>query len=102
MPGEHSVLTGEEEAENAAVRRDRPMFGWVKRVEGFSRGFFVAATFVIVLAIALLIFGPKRLPEVGKGLGTAIRGFKDGLSGKGEQPAKGEPEAKDAPKTPAA
>jgi sec-independent protein translocase protein TatA len=29
-----------------------------------------------VLAIALIIFGPKKLPGVGKGLGTAIRGFK--------------------------
>ncbi|MFI5166324.1 MAG: twin-arginine translocase TatA/TatE family subunit [Thermoanaerobaculales bacterium] len=65
-------------------------------------GAFSPMHWLVVLAIALLIFGPKRLPEVGKGLGTAIRGFKDGLSGKGEQPAKDEPEAKDAPKTPAA
>jgi sec-independent protein translocase protein TatA len=32
---------------------------------------------VIVLAIAFLIFGAKSLPELGSGLGKAIRGFKD-------------------------
>ena len=35
---------------------------------------------LVVLAVALLVLGPKRLPEVGRGLGTAIRGFKDSLS----------------------
>ena len=37
---------------------------------------------LVVLVIVLLLFGPKKLPEVGKGLGQAIRGFKEGLSGK--------------------
>ena len=32
---------------------------------------------LLVLAIAVLVFGPKNLPEIGKGLGQAIRGFKD-------------------------
>ena len=31
---------------------------------------------VLVLAIALLVFGPKNLPQIGKGMGEAIRGFK--------------------------
>ena len=35
---------------------------------------------VIVLVIALLILGPKRLPEVGRSLGNGIREFKDSLS----------------------
>ena len=35
---------------------------------------------VVVLAIVLIIFGPKKLPELGRGLGTAIRNFKEGLS----------------------
>ena len=35
---------------------------------------------LVILAIAVLVFGPKKLPELGKGLGQAIRGFKDGLS----------------------
>ena len=35
---------------------------------------------IIVLAIALLIFGPKRLPEMGRSIGRGIRDFKDGLT----------------------
>lgn len=35
----------------------------------------------IVLLIALLIFGPRRLPELGRGLGSGIRDFRDGLTG---------------------
>src|SRR5690348_6131213 len=35
---------------------------------------------IAVLAIALLVFGPKRLPEVGRTLGKAARDFKGGLS----------------------
>jgi sec-independent protein translocase protein TatA len=35
----------------------------------------------IVLLIALIVFGPKRLPELGSGLGRGIREFKETLSG---------------------
>jgi sec-independent protein translocase protein TatA len=35
---------------------------------------------VLILGIVLIFFGPKRLPELGKGLGQSIRGFKDGLA----------------------
>jgi sec-independent protein translocase protein TatA len=35
---------------------------------------------ILVLAIALLVFGPKNLPQIGAGLGQAIRGFKQGLA----------------------
>lgn len=35
---------------------------------------------LLILAIALIVLGPKRLPDAGKGLGSAIRGFKDSLS----------------------
>ena len=34
---------------------------------------------LIILAIALLMFGPKKLPELGKSLAEGIRGFKDSL-----------------------
>jgi len=37
---------------------------------------------LILLLICLLIFGASRLPEIGSGLGKAIRGFKNSLSGK--------------------
>lgn len=36
----------------------------------------------IILIIVVLLFGASRLPEIGSGLGKAIRGFKDSLSGK--------------------
>ncbi len=36
---------------------------------------------LLVLGVALLVLGPKRLPEVGRGLGSAIRDFKGSLSG---------------------
>jgi len=36
---------------------------------------------VIVLVIALVILGPKRLPEAGKAIGKGMRGFKDSLGG---------------------
>ena len=36
---------------------------------------------LLVLAVALIVLGPKRLPEVGRGLGSAIRDFKGSLSG---------------------
>ena len=34
---------------------------------------------LIILGIALLVFGPKKLPELGKGLGESIRGFKSAM-----------------------
>jgi sec-independent protein translocase protein TatA len=36
---------------------------------------------LVILAIALFVFGPKKLPELGKGLGQGIRGFKEALNG---------------------
>jgi sec-independent protein translocase protein TatA len=38
---------------------------------------------VIVLAVLLLLFGAKRLPEMGRSLGTGMREFKDAVTGKG-------------------
>jgi sec-independent protein translocase protein TatA len=35
---------------------------------------------LIIFGIALLVFGPKKLPELGKGLGEAIRGFKSSMT----------------------
>ena len=37
----------------------------------------------IVLVVALLVLGPKRLPEVGRSLGNGIREFKDSLQNQG-------------------
>jgi sec-independent protein translocase protein TatA len=38
---------------------------------------------IIVLVIVLLIFGPKRLPGLGRQLGSGMREFKDSISGRG-------------------
>ncbi|HKR99903.1 MAG TPA: twin-arginine translocase TatA/TatE family subunit [Candidatus Dormibacteraeota bacterium] len=35
---------------------------------------------LLILAVALIVIGPKRLPEAGRGLGSAIRGFRESLS----------------------
>ena len=39
---------------------------------------------ILILIVALLVFGPKRLPEMGRSLGKGMREFKDSLSGKDE------------------
>jgi sec-independent protein translocase protein TatA len=40
---------------------------------------------LLILAIALLMFGPQKLPQIGKGLGEAIRGFREGIRSGGNQ-----------------
>ncbi|HYK35181.1 twin-arginine translocase TatA/TatE family subunit [Alloacidobacterium sp.] len=42
---------------------------------------FTPTHLLIILVIALLIFGPRKLPELGKGLGEGLRGFKEGIKG---------------------
>jgi sec-independent protein translocase protein TatA len=42
-------------------------------------GLFQPMHLLMILGIALLIFGPRKLPELGKGLGEAIRQFKTGV-----------------------
>ncbi len=42
-------------------------------------GLFQPTHLIIIFAIALLIFGPKKLPELGKGLGEGIRALKEGM-----------------------
>jgi sec-independent protein translocase protein TatA len=48
---------------------------------------------LIILVVLLLLFGAKRLPELGRGMGSGLRGFKDGLTN---------PEGHEAPQVPAA
>jgi sec-independent protein translocase protein TatA len=44
---------------------------------------------LVIFGIALLVFGPKKLPELGKGLGESIRGFKGAMA---QPPEKVQPE----------
>jgi sec-independent protein translocase protein TatA len=46
----------------------------------------------IVLVIALVIFGPKRLPDLGRSLGSGMREFKDSITGKNDEDEKPKPE----------
>jgi sec-independent protein translocase protein TatA len=58
-------------------------------------GLFQPMHLLIIAGLALLIFGPKKLPELGKGLGDGIRGFKSAMNADKDkivQPPK-EPEA---------
>ena len=57
-------------------------------------GLFQPMHLLVILGIALLVFGPKKLPELGKGLGDGIRAFKAGI--KDEQPPA--PAEKETPK----
>ena len=42
-------------------------------------GLFQPMHLLVIFGIALLVFGPKKLPELGKGLGDGIRGFKSAM-----------------------
>jgi sec-independent protein translocase protein TatA len=42
---------------------------------------------IFLLVLLLLVFGAKRLPEMGRSLGSGMRGFKDSLSGESAQAA---------------
>lgn len=44
-------------------------------------GQFSLTHLLLLAVIALLFFGPKRLPQLGQSLGRAIKGFKEGLDG---------------------
>jgi sec-independent protein translocase protein TatA len=43
-------------------------------------GLFQPMHLLVIFFIALLVFGPKKLPELGKGIGEGIRALKDGMS----------------------
>ena len=52
---------------------------------------------LVVLVIALVVFGPKRLPELGRSLGEGIKGFKGALDGHEEASAGQEPTVSQEP-----
>jgi sec-independent protein translocase protein TatA len=50
-------------------------------------GLFQPTHLLMIAGIALLVLGPRKLPELGKGLGESIRGFKAAMQGKEDAPA---------------
>lgn len=58
-------------------------------------GLFQPMHLLIIAGIALLVFGPKKLPELGKGLGDGIRGFKAAISGDQKPTDSNKPEVAD-------
>ncbi|HEY4358307.1 MAG TPA: twin-arginine translocase TatA/TatE family subunit [Acidobacteriaceae bacterium] len=46
---------------------------------------FQPSHLIFVAVIALIFFGGKKLPELGKGLGEGLRGFKEGVKGMGDE-----------------
>jgi sec-independent protein translocase protein TatA len=50
-------------------------------------GLFQPMHLLMIFGIALLVFGPKKLPELGKGIGEGIRGFKAAMKAEEETPA---------------
>jgi sec-independent protein translocase protein TatA len=50
-------------------------------------GLFQPMHLLVICGIALLVFGPKKLPELGKGIGEGIRGFKSAMRAEEEKPA---------------
>ena len=56
-------------------------------------GLFQPTHLLVILVLCLILFGPQKLPELGKGLGEGIRGFREGKD-QGTKPANPENEAK--------
>ncbi len=61
-------------------------------------GLFQPTHLLVILIICLLIFGPKKLPELGKGLGEGIRGFREGMKDQGKAAPTATSETKDEAK----
>ena len=52
---------------------------------------------IVILIVALLVFGPKRLPEIGRSLGKGMREFKDSITGRDEKSELPAPHVGDGP-----
>ena len=61
-----------------------------------GEGLFQPMHLLVILVIALILFGPKRLPELGKGLGDGISALKEGMK---DQDTKAKPSSDDKPET---
>jgi sec-independent protein translocase protein TatA len=53
--------------------------------DGRMPGWIGVPELLILLVVVLLVFGPKRLPEMGRSLGRGMREFKDSITGSGDK-----------------
>jgi sec-independent protein translocase protein TatA len=56
-------------------------------------GLFQPMHLLVIAGLALLVLGPKKIPELGKGLGESIRGFKAAMAEKPKDGSNTKPEA---------
>jgi sec-independent protein translocase protein TatA len=49
--------------------------------ENFMGELFTPTHLIVLAVVAIVLFGGKKLPELGKGLGEGLRGFKEGVKG---------------------
>ena len=63
------------------------MQGRARRRKGriFMGELFTPTHLIVLAVVVLVLFGGKKLPELGKGLGEGLRGFKDGMKGVTEE-----------------
>lgn len=73
--------------------RDRK---WKYTREIMFEGLFQPMHLLIIAFIALLVFGPKKLPELGKGLGDGIKSFKQSIRGTEADAAEEKPSGESA------
>ena len=60
-------------------------------------GLFQPMHLLVIFGMALLIFGPKKLPELGKGIGEGIRGFKSAMNAEEQKTVTSAPDVDEQP-----
>jgi sec-independent protein translocase protein TatA len=63
------------------------IFLLIAKEHSMFEGLFQPMHLLVIFGIALLVFGPKKLPELGKGIGDGIRGFKSAMKEQAEPSA---------------
>ncbi len=96
----HSAAVCDNDTKIGYSRSGKLLTGWIPGDKFMLDNLFTPTHLIIILVIALLIFGPRKLPELGKGLGEGLKGFKDGIKGATSDPAKQENAAAKTEATP--
>lgn len=95
---EFFIYTVDTAARAPLLPGDPPRFrDEAKEKEIMIEGLLQPQHLLIILAVALFVFGPKKLPELGQGLGKGIRSFKDSMKAAAEEPEKIDPPVANRP-----